>query len=145
MPWLKPSFSFLSRETEAQRSESHIQDGNPSVHFQEEINHSMTPAILQHSSREKMGRDVIESQSVVPAVSLTKALFWEIFPSFPAQFTPHSQDMTYCRVNVRGSQSWWSSRKWRKWKGRERCHTHLTCPPSPRNRDGTRMWEIKVT
>lgn len=64
MPCLKPSFSFLSRETEAQRSESLIQDKNPSVPFQEEINHSMPPAILKYSSREKTGRDIIESQSV---------------------------------------------------------------------------------
>lgn len=84
----------------------------------------------------KRAETLLKASLLVPAVTLTKKLFWERFPSFPSQLTLHSQDMTYCRVSVRGSQSWWSSRKG---KGRERCHP-APPPPHTHNRDGS--WNV---
>lgn len=86
----------------------------------------------------KWAETLLKASLLVPAVTLTKALFWERFPSFPAQLTLHSQDLTYCRVSVRGSESWWFSRKG---KGRERCQL----PPSPPIEMVAGTWEIKVT
>lgn len=61
--------------------------------------------------RRKWAETLWKASLLVPAVTLTKALFWERFPSFSCPTHSSLQDMTYWRVSVRGSQSWWFSNR----------------------------------
>ena len=77
-----------------------IEDKNPSVHFQEEINHYMTPTTLTHFSTHtplvgKWTDDVIKSHLMGSScVTLTKVLFWDrdFHPFLPNSLFTHRRE-----------------------------------------------------